>query len=101
MTPTIGRQQLDSKTRYSIRQRAGLCVKCGVHPAKPSRTRCVDCLELERRRTAARAAGIRAHGLVLYAGHCPTCYLGKTHGKPTCDWCVGMKARRQAAREAL
>ena len=95
-------QQRRSRTahrqRYAILRRSGLCAKCAVFPAKPRRTRCVDCLELERRRTEARAQGIRAYGLLLYAGHCPSCYLGKTLGKPVCGWCAGMKTKRDAAR---
>ena len=92
------RQRAAIRARYAILRRSGLCVKCAVFPAKPRRTRCPDCLELERRRTEARARGIRAHGLLLYAGHCPSCYLAKTRGKPICEWCAAIQARRTAAR---
>ena len=68
------------KNRYKERRAAGLCVKCGA-PAKPGRTRCAMCTELDKRQM-----GIRRKK-ALDAGLCPKCKRPLDNETMLCQAC--------------
>ena len=58
---------MNEKERYYYRKENGICVRCGKNPARPNRTRCEKCAEIETTRVKEDRAAL------IKMGICPRC----------------------------
>lgn len=78
-----------SRRRRKAWRAAGLCVRCGAHPAAEGGTTCTACRERRRATERRRYAGRRA------AGRCVACNRPAPDGRSRCAVCATVEGERR------